>query len=154
MKQTTQSLPLKFADSIFAPASIGSIPMTIRQAAFPNEYEEQDTLRIVSLKTCYEWFAVEHVEFCMQKHKVLRESLLGNWFLKASDTQIVDFLAEVMKLHLSAWNGYRILVSTYNGGIYWQFELFAKNLGSETKVFSLNTADGLLYETKKETVEA
>lgn len=153
MKQTTPATPLKFADSTFNPASIGSIPMVIRQDAFPNEYGEQDTLRTVSLKTCYEWFAVEYVEFCMQKHKVLRESLLWDWFMKATDTQIVDFVAEVMKLNASAWNGYRVLASSHNGGLRWQFELFAKSSTSETQVFSLDES-GLFKETERETVEA
>jgi hypothetical protein len=66
---------------------------------------------------------------------------------RAKDQQVIDFLVDVLKADKSVtWTGYRVLgtVNRSNGHPVWTLEIFAKDLKSDTEVYTGQDAPNVL----------
>lgn len=113
--------------------------MLIRQNNFPFSYDTTiDKLVNADHDRLYQHDR-EHTSRCFEKHAKQGELGFENWFRRATDQQIIDFLVDVMKADQKIkWTGYRIMgtVNRSNGYPVWTLELFALGKGSTTKIFS------------------
>ncbi|MFA6295392.1 MAG: hypothetical protein WC666_03135 [Candidatus Paceibacterota bacterium] len=115
--------------------------MLIRQFKFPDDYQDNEHHILVDHdRLCGQ--DCEKVYQCFKKHTGTGELGLENWIRQASDQEILEFILELfsnfnLKVEYS-WTGYRVVGSVHrgNGAPVWSLELFAKNPGSSTRVYS------------------
>lgn len=116
--------------------------MLIRQARFPNEYDDDlDQLVNHASHLCFlEDF--DHANRCFKQHTGMIERQLEHWLRKANDEQAMDFIKDLLKADPAiVWTGYRVLGSVMRPSrrhsyVTWTLELFAKHPDTDTEVYS------------------
>jgi hypothetical protein len=111
--------------------------MLIRQFEFPHTYRDNEAHVSMYDDRCYQ-NDYEHADKCFKKHKVRN---LHVWALQASESEILQFLKEILQVEKThpnkIWTGFRILGSVDRNSGYpvYMLELFAKT-SPRTKTYT------------------
>ena len=113
----------------------------ICQFNFPYEYDEDEQMLQADHDRMLQW-DYNHARAAFQRHMKTGELGLQGWVPATDNQQVLALLKDLFKVNENhpgvKWTGYRITgtVNRSNGYPVFSLWLFAKNRGSETKVYS------------------
>ena len=154
----------------YQPGQLGSMGsgeyLLIRQHKFPDTYEEGEHHLLADSDRLFQWDH-DHANRCFKEHTGTGSMGLEQWIRSASADNVLKFLVDILKANtvaggggwpptqwerlladeadLPKWTGFRVMGTVHRGTGYvvWTLEVFAKNRGSKTKVYSSERAPNI-----------